>query len=357
MRRRHSDRPADVEIGPPETIRRWRPGADVSLARFVVTPETRLAVHAVRRLAAAVVGGRSTISPLVLHGPPGVGKTLLVTGLFQAVSQARPPRTARLLAAADLANDGPPDAARPIPPALEGARQCDLVIVEDVQHLPSRAAGALVRLIDHLKPRRRPVVVTASDGPARLTDLPIRLTNRLTAGLVIGMEPLSAASRRTLLHAMVKQQEFQVGQGVLDWIADTTPGGARPLLGALAKLAMLSGASPLPLDLSTVQSHWADEGASQKPTLEGIAKRVATYYQLDVKSLRGRARQPSSLGPCQVAMYLARELTGQAWPRIGGFFGGRDASTVRHTHAKIAEQLAADAALAAAVRQLRAELV
>src|SRR5689334_17813224 len=192
MRRRHNDRPAGSEFGPPKSIRRWRPGADVSLARFVVTPETRSAVHAVRRLASAVVAGRSAISPLVLHGPPGVGKTLLVSSLFQAVSQATPPRTVRLLAAADLGSDGPPD-------------------------------------------------------PARLTDLPPRLTNRFSAGLVIGMEPLSAASRRTLLHAMAKQENFEVGQGVLDWIADTTPGGARPLLGALAKLAMLARQSPLPL--------------------------------------------------------------------------------------------------------------
>jgi chromosomal replication initiator protein len=329
----------------------------VSLARFVVTPETRLAVHAVRRLAAAIVAGRPTISPLVLHGPPGIGKTLLVTGLLEAVSEATPPRTARLLAAADLTSDGPPDASRPEPATLEGARECDLVIVEDVQHLPNRAAAALVRLIDHLHPRRRPVVVTASDGPARLTDLPPRLTSRLSAGLVVGLEPLSAASRRTLLHGLATQQEIRVGPGVLDWIADTTPGGARPLLGALATLAMLAGQSPLPLDCATVRAHWAEQGGAQKPTLEGIAKRVATYYQLDAKSLRGRARQPRTLGPCQVAMYLARELTGQAWPRIGGFFGGRDPSTVRHAHTKIAEQQADDAALAAAVRQLRAELV
>ena len=137
----------------------------MSLARFIVTPETRLAVHAVQRLAAAVMAGRRATSPLVLHGPPGVGKTLLVTGLLEAVSQVTPPRIVRLLAAADLATDGPPDASRPVPAALEGARACDLVIVEDVQHLPMRAAAALVSLIDHLHPRRRPVVVTASDGP------------------------------------------------------------------------------------------------------------------------------------------------------------------------------------------------
>jgi chromosomal replication initiator protein len=329
----------------------------VSLARFVLTPETRLAVHAVQRLAAAVVAGRPAISPLVLHGPPGTGKSLLVAGLLEAVSQTTPPRTARLLVAADLAADGPPDAARPVPTALEGARECDLLIVEDVQHLPSRAATALVRLIDHLRPRRRPVVVTASDGPARLTDLPPRLTSRLSAGLVIGLEPLSATSRRMVLHSLAKQKAITVGPGVLDWIADTTRGGARPLLGALAKLAMLARQAPLPPDLPTVRAHWSGEGVGQKPTLEGIAKRVATYYQLDVKSLRGRARQSRTLGPCQVAMYLARELTGQAWPRIGGFFGGRDPSTVRHAHAKIAEQQAEDAALATALRQLRAELM
>lgn len=329
----------------------------MSLARFVVTPETRLAVHAVERLAAAVVAGRPAISPLVLHGRPGTGKTLLVTGLVEAVSSVTPPRTARLLAAADLASDGAPDAARPVPAALEGARECDLVIVEDVQHLPARAAAALVRLIDHLHPRRRPVVVTASDGPARLRDLPPRLTSRLSAGLVIGLEPLSAASRRAVLHGLAEQAGVKVGPGVLDWIADTTPGGARPLVGGLATLAMLARQSPLPPDLPMVQAQWTDHSAGRKPTLEGIAKRVATYYQLDVKSLRGRARQPHTLEPCQVAMYLARELTGQAWPRIGGYFGGRDPSTVRHAHAKIAEQQAGDEALAAAVRQLRAELV
>jgi chromosomal replication initiator protein len=329
----------------------------VSLARFVVTPETRLAVHAVERLAAAVVAGRPAISPLVLHGPPGTGKSQLVTGLLEAVSQVSPPRTVRLLAAADLASDGPPDAARPVLAGLEGVRECDLVIVEDLQHLPARAATALVRLIDHLHPRRRPFVVTASDGPARLTDLPSRLTSRLSAGLVVGLEPLSAASRRTMMHGLAEQQGIKVRPGVLDWIADATPGGVRPLLGALATLAMLAKQSPLSPDLPMVQAHWVGHGAGQKPTLERIAKRVATYYQLDVKSLRGRAREPRTLGPCQVAMYLVRELTGLAWPRIGGFFGGRDPSTVRHAHAKIAEQQAGDAALATALRKLRAELV
>jgi chromosomal replication initiator protein len=332
-------------------------GAVVSLARFVVIPETRSALHAVEQLAAAVVAGRPAVSPLMLHGPPGTGKTHLATGLLAAVSQGSPARTARLLAASDLAADGRPDAARPAPEAWEGARACDLLIVEDVQHLPARAAADLARLIDHRLSRRRPVVVTAAVGPAQLTTLPPRLTSRLSAGLVVGLEPLSAASRRAVLHDLAKRRGVKVGPGVLDWIADATPGGVRPLLGGLATLAVLAKQSPQPPDLAAVRAHWAEAGGGEKPTLDRVAKRVAAYYRLDVRRLRGRARQPRTLRPCQVAMYLAREVTGLAWPRIGGFFGGRDASTVRHAYAKVAERQADDAALAAAVRQLRAELV
>ena len=55
-------------------------------------------------------------------------------------------------------------------------------------------------------------------------------------------------------------------------------------------------------------------------------------------------------------MYLARELTGLAWPRIGAAFGGRDASTVRSAYAKVAGRIDADASVDAELRRLRAEL-
>src|SRR6185436_1102851 len=60
-------------------------------------------------------------------------------------------------------------------------RTCDFLVLEDVQHLPERAADAVCDLIDHRAVRRKALVITAGVGPAALTHLPRRLTSRLAA--------------------------------------------------------------------------------------------------------------------------------------------------------------------------------
>ena len=56
-------------------------------------------------------------------------------------------------------------------------------------------------------------------------------------------------------------------------------------------------------------------------------------------------------------MYLARELTNLSLEEIGGYFGGRDHTTVLHAHRTINEQKGQDAELAMSLRHLTNELV
>jgi chromosomal replication initiator protein len=213
-----------------------------------------------------------------------------------------------------------------------------------------------VRVVDFRLPRRLPLVVTATAGPARLTDLPARLTNRLGGGLVVGLESLSPASRRHVLGQLAVQRGIRTGAGVLDWVAEHTPGGVRPLVGALTTLEALARGRLEPPDLAAVIEHWRSATPAVAVTPERVAKSVARHFRLDVKALRTRRRQPAGLWPLQVAMYLTRELTGLPWPRIGAAFGGRDASTVRHAFRKVAERADADAGLAAELRRIAAQV-
>ncbi|MHB1549506.1 MAG: helix-turn-helix domain-containing protein, partial [Acidimicrobiales bacterium] len=54
----------------------------------------------------------------------------------------------------------------------------------------------------------------------------------------------------------------------------------------------------------------------------------------------------------QIAMYLARELTGLSLPKIGKEFGGRDHTTVLYAYDKITTDISVDRRVEQLVRKL-----
>ncbi|MFZ2629274.1 MAG: helix-turn-helix domain-containing protein, partial [Rugosibacter sp.] len=65
-------------------------------------------------------------------------------------------------------------------------------------------------------------------------------------------------------------------------------------------------------------------------SLEQIQKTVADFYKIKTADLYSKKRSRAIARPRQIAMWLAREITGHSLPEIGDFFGGRDHTTVIH---------------------------
>ena len=326
-----------------------------TFASWIPLAENQAARLAVERVADCVCGRgpRRAINPLFLHGPAGAGKSHLVAALLADVTQRSPDLQVDLLAAGDFESLLFPDGNRD---ELKAARQADLLVVEDVQHLPSRVEAAFVHLLDRGLARGQQLVCTASSGPAQLTHLPARLTSRLGSGLVVGMESLSPESRRLFLHECGKRQDLNVRTDVLVWLAEHVSGSARQLEGALARLASLTRFHSQPLDVETLAEHFAVEASVGRPTVERIAQRVSRYFQVEPRQLQARSRSRQTLLPRQIGMYLARQLTELSLQQIGAYFGGRDHSTVLHACRKVEKALAHDVHLSGAVRQLHADL-
>jgi chromosomal replication initiator protein len=320
-----------------ETDRTPRP--NWSPSQFVLVPENRSAVLAVRHLARRLT--RSPFIPLTLYGPPGTGKSHLADDLH---AWAAPHSDVVRIEAADLSAAEASD-----------ARRCGLLIVEDLQHLPERAANEFANVLDRRIARRRATLLTGSQAPADMTNVPARIVSRITGGLVVRIDALGVASRRKFLRHRAAVRGMNMLPDALAWLARNTPGSARQLLAALDELRNLSATLPTPPDATAVREHFRETSELRRPTLERITERVGRKYQIAPKLIRGRNRQPGILWPRQLSMYLARELTDLSLAQIGKYFG-RDHSTVRHACQKIEETIATDTALVSQLRELRSEL-
>jgi chromosomal replication initiator protein len=226
---------------------------------------------------------------------------------------------------------------------------CDWLVVEDIQHLNAAAGGAVAHILDRRLSRRRPTLVTAVRGPSEL-ELSPRLASRLTGGLVVGIQPLAQSSRRSLAADLCRQRNLRAEDAVIDWLA-RDPGGARPILGSIARLEALARTHPPPLTLALVTSELPPTADESSP-LDRLVSVVAGRFQIDARSLLGPSRLKNIAWPRQLAMYVARQA-GYSFPQIGAYFGGRDHTTVMHSCEKVARLLINDTALAQEIRDLQ----
>ncbi len=309
-----------------------------------MVPENRSAVRAGVRLVAAFrkeACGPRFARPLVFHGPIGCGKSAMVRALVNQVIAGEQARTVQVLPSAELPRDMD---------ELTALRSVDLLALEDVQHLKDADVGSLLSLLDVRSARRMPTLFTASSGPAVL-ELPRRLTNRLTAGLVVRLDPFGLTSRQKFASWYSAKCSLRLAAGAIDFLTRCAD-GLRPLAGMIDTLRTTSAARKGELSASQVRELLAAP-LPPTPLLERITRTVASAFRVKPKELLGASRLRTVLIPRQVAMYLGREVAKLPLAVIGRHFGGRDHTTVMNAVRKIEAKILVDPEFAGRVQEIR----
>jgi chromosomal replication initiator protein len=239
-----------------------------------------------------------------------------------------------------------------------------VLLIDDVQFLASKAKTEeeFFHTFNALYEAGSQLVLTCDRLPRDLDAVEDRLRERFEAGLVTAIAPPDLATRRTVLRKRVQHDGLALedSEDVLTLIAERVPTNIRALEGALIRVvafASLTGRAVSPLLAAEVLGDLYPPGSpavgtAASPTIEEIQDRTAEAFGITREDLLSHSRRPALAWPRQIAMYLAREHTGETLPAIARRFGGRNHTTVLHACRRTAERIATDPEAFDAVRRL-----
>jgi chromosomal replication initiator protein len=321
---------------------------------LVLLKENRLAHSAAKRL----INSHADDEPwlVYLYGPAGVGKSHLVRHFVREARRKAPSRRIVCQTATEfLAALGEAYLRQDRVEFQQHYAEADLFVLEDLAALEGRlpAQRMLISILDDVKRAGHRALVTSASRPGGLDKMLPRLINRLRGGLCVPLELLGRTSRLEFATRVAASRQIPVSADAAVILADEGPPTPRELLGALFDLEMRARSGRADADQSLVRAHLNSSRSAEHVSLSKIAGTVAEFFQLPAAELRSWGRPKRSALPRQVAMLLARELSGQSAAQIARFFGRKNHTTVVHACSRTRVQLAGDPALARNVERLR----
>jgi chromosomal replication initiator protein len=134
------------------------------------------------------------------------------------------------------------------------------------------------------------------------------------------------------LQKKAKMRELALPDDVICYVAAKVENNTRELEGAITKIQGMGLLNNGQIDLDLAKQALGEVGNAEQRriTIQQILDAVTKYYNVRLSDLQSKKRHKSIAFPRQVCMFLARRHTRYSLEEIGGYFGGRDHTTVLH---------------------------
>ena len=331
---------------------------DYTFENFVTGPCNRLS-HAASVAVADQPG--QAYNPLFIHGGVGLGKTHLLQAVSQKLLEKNADARILYLSCDSFINQ--------FILAVETGemhqfrhryRLVDLLVIDDIHFLSGhdRTQEEFFHTFNTLYQQHRQIIISADCPPGEIPELEERLTSRFNWGLVARIDKPCYETRIAILQKKARMRGLTLPEEVVCYVAGRVENNTRELEGAITKIQGMAMLQEGHIDLDLAKSALGDTAIPEQRriTIQQIFDAVTKYYNVRLSDLQSKKRHKSIAFPRQVCMFLARRHTRYSLEEIGGYFGGRDHTTVLHAVRTVDGDMKSDRSVAEQLNYIDAQL-
>ncbi|MBL8758048.1 MAG: chromosomal replication initiator protein DnaA [Phycisphaerae bacterium] len=331
---------------------------DYGFDHFVVGPSNRLAQAAAQAVAKSP--GRA-YNPFFVHGDVGLGKTHLLQSICLRIRESSPGAVIYYTSCEGFMTQFMDSVREGLLTRFRHKfRHVDVLVIDDIHFLAKRdrTQEEFFHTFNSLYQSHKQIILSSDAPPEEIPDLEDRLVSRFKWGLVTELAPPCYETRVEILKNKSRLRGIDLPDDVACYIAGKIDTNIRELEGAISKLQMIAAVEKRPINADLARLALGDDGAKAEPKIQiqTIINAVTDFYGVKMTDLQSKRRQRSIALPRQLCMYLARRNTRYSLEEIGGYFGGRDHTTVMHAVRTIDDRRETDEEFAGVIRALEDKL-
>lgn len=344
-----------------KVLRRVGLTRECNLETFAVSSSNEMAYAAAKAISKSP--GRA-YNPLFLYGGVGVGKTHLMQAVGQEILKEDEEVKTIYCTGEVFTNE--------IIEAIRGKttsqfkkryRSVSLLLIDDVQFIAGKTTvqEEFFHTFNAVLNEGGQIIMTSDKPPKEIGELEDRLRSRFEGGLIIDIGEPNFELRTAILMIKAKQMGVGLPLGSARLVAEKVD-STRALIGVLMRLKAEESTRLTKITdevvVKVLASQEKQEGEKLSKTVvpDDVVRLVAEYYGVEENEVRGARRVKRLVLPRHVAMFLLNRDLNSSLVEVGGWFGGRDHTTVLHAVDKIEGLKSQDKQLENDIEKLRKQI-
>ncbi len=325
---------------------------------FVVGKNSKFAYSAAMSVAKNPAG---KYNPLFIYGNSGLGKTHLMQAIGHYTIFNNPGLKVKYTKTEDYINDFITNSRKNPNGNIENMSKfnrkytnIDIILIDDIQFIESKTKtmAQMQHTFDSLYNKGKQIVITSDRVPKEIPTLTEALCSRFEMGLMVEMTPPDFETRLEIVKKLAIDNDLKFEEDALKYIAEHFTNNVRELEGAFTRVCAYAEVSEQELTLSLAREVLKCSNIEKEISFDKIARVTASYFNVDIKDIKGTARGQKVSLARHVSIYLCREITNQSFVNIAKYYGKKH-TTIMFAHDKINKEKNANQEISTALREIR----